>query len=137
MTNGFAYDLVMALVPGAIAGYYSGLLMAKQAKFNSLKHEALRCVRSINCVGDDTQTSLQRTDRVNDLHLISSELLHLKHKRAGLNFLQISREAGNLVASCELGNVPFQKVMESLEQWQKSIRAARPGLRFLLPWGQI
>ncbi|GAA4788417.1 hypothetical protein [Lysobacter hankyongensis] len=137
MPNSFAYELTMALVPGAVAGYYSGLLMAKQAKFNSLKHEALRCVRAINYVGDEVQTNLQRADRVDDLHLIAFELLLLKHRRAGEGMLALARRAESLVASCKLGKVPVEQVMASLSQWQEDIRALRPGLRFLLPWGQI
>jgi len=137
MPSNLVYDVAMALVPGAISGYYSGLLMAKQAKFNSLKHEALRCIRVINYVGDETRTSLQRADRVNELHLISSELLLLKHRRAGVSLLDLSREAENLVATCELGSVPLQQVMQSLHLWQEKIRALRPDVRFFLPWGQI
>lgn len=137
MPNAFAYDLAMALIPGSIAGYYSGLLMAKQAKFNSLKHEALRCIRVINFVGDEYQTSLQRADRVNDLHLIASELLHLRHRGAGMALLDIARGAESLVASCNQGSVPVQTVMSNLDGWQKRIRSLRPGMRFFMPWGQI
>lgn len=137
MPSTFAYDITMALIPGAVAGYYSGLLMSKQAKFNSLKHEALRCVRSINYIGDDQRTDLEGYERVNDLHLIASELLHLRHRRAGENMLKIAREAETMVASCKLSNVSVNDVMSSLDQWQERTRALRPGPRFFLPWGQI
>lgn len=137
MTDTFVYDLVMALIPGTIAGYYSGLLMAKQTKFNSLKHEALRCIRSVNYVGDDKSTQFQKHERLEDLHLVASELLHLKHRRAGEKVLNISYEAGNMVASFEPARIDVATVRENMEKWQKQIRELRPGLRFLLPWGQI
>jgi|SRR5690606_2677990 len=137
MSSSFAYDLSMALIPGAVAGYYAGLLMAKQSKFNALKYEALRCVRSINYVGDDDGTVLLKDERVDELHLIASEMLHLKHKRAGGNMLALARTAENLVAECKLGKVSVHVVMAELERWQRTIRGLRPGLRFVLPWGQI
>ena len=67
MANGFVYELAMALVPGALAGYYSGLLMAKQAKFNSLKHESLRCIRLIDYMGDDAPAHCVHVERVHNL----------------------------------------------------------------------
>jgi hypothetical protein len=127
----------MALIPGAVAGYYAGLLMAKQSKFNALKYEALRCVRSINYVGDYTGTVLLKYERVNELHLIASEMLHLKHKKAGDEMLALARTAEDLVADCRLGKVSVKVVIAELAHWQQAIRCLRPGFRFLLPWGQI
>ena len=137
MANSFMYDVAMALIPGTAAGYYSGLLMSKQAKFNSLKHEALRCIRVINFVGDEQRSELSNTERVNDLHLIASEYFHLKHQRAGEGMLIIAREAGATLASSKLTAISVESFMAQAEQWQKQIRALRPGPRFLLPWGQI
>ena len=137
MSNDFAYDLAMALIPGTVAGYYAGLLTAKQAKFNSLKSEALRCVRSINYIGDDQKTDLHKTEKSEDLHLIASELLQLKHRRAGEQLLEIAGEIANVVASCQLSSLPVHGVMSNLEKWQERIRALRPGVRFLVPWGQL
>ncbi|MCD9124932.1 hypothetical protein [Luteimonas fraxinea] len=137
MSNNFAYDLVMALVPGTIAGYYAGLLTAKQAKFSALKSEALRCVRSIDYIGDESRTDLHSTKRSEDLHLIASELLQLKHRKAGEKLLAISGEVANVVASCSMSNVPVQGVISKIRFWQEQIRALRPGLRFFVPWGQI
>lgn len=137
MSEGFLYDLAMALIPGTIAGYYSGLLTAKYAKFSSLKSEALRCVRGVSCVGDGRGTSLLDAEKVPDLYLIASELLFLKHRRAGEALSELSGEASNLVASCKLTNVPFQKFDDAQSNWQVRIRALRPGLNFFLPWGQL
>jgi hypothetical protein len=135
MANGFVYELAMALVPGALAGYYSGLLMAKQAKFNSLKHESLRCIRLIDYMGDERRTDLQHTDRVKELHLIASELFHLKHRSAGEKLLIIARQVTALIASAR--DVPVETVAANFAQWQKELRALRPDWRFFLPWGQI
>jgi DNA polymerase III delta subunit len=137
MTNNFASDLMMALVPGTVAGYYAGLLTAKQSKFSALKSEALRCVRSINYIGDEQQTDLHKTERSEELYLIASEFLQLKHRRAGENLLTIAGEVAKLVASCQMSSVPVQGVMSNITQWQERIRALRPGLRFFLPWGKI
>jgi len=135
--NNFCYDLAMALIPGTIAGYYSGLLMAKVSKFNSLKFEALRIVRSINFVGDSQITSVTRSDKVQDLHLIASELLLLKHKKSGMKVLEISNEVLNAVAACELAPYDVQLFGKQVASWQLRLRGIKPGARILLPWGQI
>lgn len=85
-----AYDLLMALIPGTAAGYYSGLLMAKLSKFNALKYEALRAIRSINYMGDASNTQIISSDKSEELHLIASELFLLKHKGAGISLMQVS-----------------------------------------------
>ncbi|WP_185814577.1 hypothetical protein [Xanthomonas sp. SS] len=137
MGTSVAYDLVMALVPGSAAGYYAGLLMAKQSKFNSLKYEALRIVRGINYIRDDARTQILKSDKVEDLHLIASELFQLKHKTAGEKVLLVSREVSNAIASCEISNYSAESLMENIATWQKQLREIRVSKRFFLPWGQI
>lgn len=136
MANSFVYELAMALVPGAVAGYYSGLLMAKQAKFNSLKHEALRCIRRIDYLPQGVGTALRETDRVKDLLLIASELFHLRHRRAGENLMAIAKHASQLINGGH-ATTPVDAVQAQVEDWQRRIRQLRPGWRFILPWGQI
>ncbi|WP_267106137.1 hypothetical protein [Xanthomonas sacchari] len=133
----FGYDLVMALVPGTVAGYYSGLLMAKLSKFNALKYEALRAVRSVNYMGDDQGTQILRSDKVEDLHLIASELLSLRHKTAGMTVVAVSNDLLNAIAACETSSYDAKKLQAQLTAWQGQLRAIKPSMRFFLPWGQI
>jgi hypothetical protein len=132
-----AYDLLMALVPGTAAGYYSGLLMAKQSKFNSLKYEALRIVRGINYIGDDEKTQILRSDRVDDLHLIAFELLQLKHTNAGTAVLRISNEILDAIASCNHATCSAKSLSQQIKAWQEQLREMRVDKNFYLPWGQI
>lgn len=135
--SSFGYDLVMALVPGTVAGYYSGLLMAKLSKFNALKYEAFRVVRSINYIGDDQSTQILRSDKVEDLHLIAAELFSLKHQSAGKQVMAVSNELLNAVASCENVGYSVEKFKAQISDWQGRLRAIKPSRRFFLPWGQI
>ncbi|MCC8445365.1 hypothetical protein [Xanthomonas translucens] len=134
---GFGYDLVMAFVPGTVAGYYSGLLMAKLSKFNTLKYEALRVVRSINYIGDGPRTQILRSDKAEDLHLIASELLSLRHKAAGMMVMAVSNNLLNAIAACESSTYAVEKLQAQISDWQKQIREIKPSKRFFLPWGQI
>ncbi|WP_434990943.1 hypothetical protein [Xanthomonas melonis] len=133
----FGYDLAMALVPGTVAGYYSGLLMAKLSKFNALKYEALRVVRSINYVGDGPRTQILRSDKAEDLHLIASELLSLQHKAAGMLVMDVGNGLLDAIAACENSNYSVEKLQAQISDWQKQIREIKPSKRFFLPWGQI
>ncbi|TAH74314.1 hypothetical protein [Pseudoxanthomonas winnipegensis] len=127
----------MALVPGTVAGYYSGLLMAKLSKFNALKYEALRAVRSINYMGDDQGTLILRSDKVEDLHLIAAELFSLHHKTAGMTVRAVSNDLLNAIAACESSAYAVEKLQAQLTVLQRQLRAIRPSMRFFLPWGQI
>lgn len=137
MTTDLAYDISLALVTGVAAGYYSGLLIAKLSKFNSLKYEALRVVRGINYIGDRANTQILKSDKVDDLHLIASELLHLKHKMAGRAVLRISVEVSNVLASCGEASYPAEQIMKDISNWQQQLRELRVSPRVGLPWGQI
>jgi hypothetical protein len=127
----------MALVPGTVAGYYSGLLMAKLSNFNALKYEALRVVRSIDYTGGEQSTQITRSDNVGDLHLIAAELFSLKHQIAGARVMAVSNELLNAIACCERGSYPVNNFVAQISEWQKLIRSAKPSRRFFLPWGQI
>ncbi|WP_295843547.1 hypothetical protein [uncultured Xanthomonas sp.] len=133
----FGYDLAMALIPGSMAGYYSGLLIAKLSKFNALKYEALRAVRSVNHMGDDQGTQILRSDKVEDLHLIASELFSLQHKTAGMTVMAVSNDLLNAIAACETSSYDAKKLQAQLTARQGQLRAIKPSMRFFLPWGQI
>ncbi|AIL09894.1 MULTISPECIES: hypothetical protein [Stenotrophomonas] len=132
-----AYDLLMALIPGTAAGYYSGLLMAKLSKFNALKYEALRAIRSINYMGDASNTQIISSDKSEELHLIASELFLLKHKGAGISLMQVSNELLNSIAACKHSAHPVDSFIKQISDWQARIRGLKVGRRFFLPWGQI
>jgi hypothetical protein len=136
MANSFIYDLAMALIPGAVAGYYVGLLMAKHAKFNSLKHEALRCIRRIDYLPQGHGSALREVNWVKELPQIASELFHLKHRRAGEDLMAIATRASQL-ANGGHATAPIGAVQAQVEDWQRRVRQMRPGWRYVLPWGQI
>ncbi|WP_313204259.1 hypothetical protein [Stenotrophomonas sp.] len=135
--SSFYYDLAMALIPGTIAGYYSGLLMAKVNKFNSLKFEALRVVRSINYLGDSKNTSVTRSEKTQDLHLIASELLMFKHQKSGMKVMAISNDVLDTLAACEFAPYDVALFEKQIAKWQLTLRGIKPSARLLLPWGQI
>jgi hypothetical protein len=137
MGQNFAYDLTMALIPGAVAGYYAGLLIAKLSKFNSLKYEALRAVRGIDYMGDATNTQILKSNKVEDLHLIGSELFQLKHTNAGETVSRVSGETLNAIATCSMTSYSVETMKQNISSWQKQLRLMRVGWRFFLPWGQI
>jgi hypothetical protein len=127
----------MALVPGTVAGYYSGLLMAKLSKFNTLKYEALRAIRSINYMGDDQRTQILQSDKAEDLYLIASELLSLRHKKAGMTVTLVGKDLLNAIAACKSSSYAAEKLQTQISEWQRQIREINPSKRFFLPWGQI
>ena len=133
----FIYDLLMALIPGAIGGYYAALLISKYAKFNSLKYEALRLVRKIEYFGNHDSITITRADNLEEIQYISSELLTLKHRKAGKALFVLSAEILGIKEDCASGKISGFKMNEYISKWQSSIRKLRPGLNLFVPWGQL
>jgi len=137
MPTNFLYDLAMALVPGTAGGYYAGLLTTKYAKFNSLKYEALRIVRRIEYFGDSEAIRLAKAENLEEVQYISSELMTLRHRRAGKELFLISANILGVCERCRSGQFSAFEMNDLMSQWQSSIRRLRPGWNLFVPWGQL
>ncbi|HBZ16075.1 MAG TPA: hypothetical protein DEO73_09990 [Pantoea sp.] len=80
----FLSNLIMSLVTGG----YMGIVVSKAVAFSNLKKEALRIIRTIDTLGPKGNY-FHNTERVNELPLLSSELLGLKHLGAGRELMGI------------------------------------------------
>ena len=63
-------------------------------------------MRSINFMGDSQNTDVTRSDKAQNLHLVASELLLLKHEKSAMDALEINNEVLNAVAACGMGATP-------------------------------
>lgn len=96
--------------------------MSRASRFNSLKHEALRIVRSIELMGDQSSVQSYRSERTSDMQPIASDLLLLKHKRAGVTVLDVNREPLEFLVTNRRGGASATLLDASPSRWQARLR---------------
>ncbi|MCD9088693.1 hypothetical protein [Stenotrophomonas sp. SY1] len=127
--------LLLSLPIGIVSGLYSSLIVTKYARFSELRWEALRIIRSINFIGDDTQLEVTEPSNLSSLPLIASDLYGLGHRAAGstINSLyDIILGANIAIAS---GAITPAAYMSQHEDWQRQSGEISPNKRIYLPWG--
>jgi len=125
-------ELFVALTTGVITGIYSGLVVARVARFAGLQNEAKRLVQALDWIEGDAvieALTIKGMERVNaQLALISSELFFLRHLAAG--------DALNRVASEFIQIIGRRRIGENFGKrhsgWQKTIREMRPNWHTIL-----
>jgi hypothetical protein len=135
MSKESLFALLFSLPIGIVSGLYSSLVVTKYARFSELRREALRIVRSINYIGDDTQLTVQEPSNLGSLALIASDLYGLGHRSAGdtVNLLyDIILGANQSVVS---GSMTPSAYMAQHSDWQRQVREIGPNKRIYLPWG--
>jgi hypothetical protein len=119
-------ELLVAIAIGLLTGLYSGLIVARVARFAGLQSEAKRLVQSLNWIPDDPaieRATIKSIGRLNaQFVLISSELYFLKHKDAGNTINTISADFVQILGTPRLG----EKIDACDTRWQKAIRMMQP-----------
>ncbi|WP_048696700.1 hypothetical protein [Erwinia piriflorinigrans] len=75
-------DLLINIIMSLVTGGYMGIIVSKAVAFSNLKKEALRIIRKIDTLGPNG-TIFHKTENVETLALLSSELRGLHHPDAG------------------------------------------------------
>ena len=74
-------DFIINLILSLSTGGYMGIVVSKAVAFSNHKKEALRIVRIIDTLGPNGEV-FHKTDNIENLMLLSSELRGLNHQRA-------------------------------------------------------
>src|SRR6266487_561589 len=116
------HELLIAIAIGLLTGLYSGLIVARMARFAGLQNEAKRLVQSLDWILDDPaieRATIKNVERLNArFALISSELYFLKHKDAGNTINTISGDFVQILGRRKLG----ERFEERYDSWQRAIR---------------
>jgi hypothetical protein len=88
-------DLMLGLLIGFYLSLYSGLIVARWARFEGLRYELIRILQSLEWPPGSQTFVLKGDHRPNDITLISSDLLPLGHSDAGQVVMKIGNEVYN------------------------------------------
>lgn len=117
-------DFLVNLLMSLITGGYMGIVVSKGVAFSNLKKEALRIIRTIDTLGPKGNY-FHNTERVNELCLLSSELLGLKHQEAGFRLLKIYNAIHKEIYSPSDDSSIRSRL---LEESQVTVRKLRPSI---------
>ncbi|NYZ62569.1 hypothetical protein [Luteimonas deserti] len=135
MTKDSLFALLLSLPIGIVSGLYSSLVVTKYARFSELRREALRIIRSIDYIGDETHMTIREPRSLSSLALIASDLYGLGHRPAGdkvKSLYDIILGANRSVVS---GAMVTHTYMAQHADWQRQVREIGPNKRIYLPWG--
>lgn len=138
MSNDSILSLLLGIPIGLVSGLYTGLIVTRYARFAELRNEALRIIRSIDFMREESRINVTNDNDVPKLLLISSDMLFLGHRRAGEQVMAISAEIANTNHSARAGAINIEKYSELYARWQTVARAL-PGSKRVLwsVWGRL
>ena len=125
---------LLGLGAGVISGIYSGLVVTRMARFDSLKNELRRLILAIDFIGNESEVRLSVRKDVADLSAIASDFGQLGHREAADETLKLSSEIFSTVAARQ---EPADTIEQQYSNWQKCCRRLRPNLRVIYsprPW---
>jgi hypothetical protein len=114
MSNDSIISLFLGIPIGIISGLYTGIIVTRYARFAELRNEALRIIRSIDFMQESSFIQINNDHDVSRLILISSDMVFLRHSKAGELVNQLSKEiqSTNIAArSGQINIIDIQTIM--------------------------
>ena len=130
--------LLLGIPIGLVSGLYTGLIVTRYSRFAELRNEVLRIIRLIDFMESGAVVKVSNNKDVSSLVNIASDLLFLKHKKAGEEVLQLLRNISEKTKDAEQGKISVVEFDEQHAKWQKTAREL-PGNKVVLwaLWGNI
>jgi len=131
-------SLLLSLPIGIIGGLYSGLIVTRYSRFADLRNEALRLIRRIDYMQEGDLVVFSNNEHISELLYISSDLLFLKHRKAGTQISQLLQDIYSSTQDAETGKIDSTDYSNLHGEWQETARKL-PGNKLVLwsLWGNI
>lgn len=122
--------LLLSVPVGVLSGIYSGLIVARLARFEDLRTEMLRIIHAVDYREVGKGTRLHARKELADTLSISSNLYRLGHEAAGdaVNTIRSEIDA----ASATAPNLQIEVLEKSYLDWQRRCRDMKPSRRAVL-----
>jgi len=105
MSNDSIISLFLGIPIGIISGLYTGIIVTRYARFAELRNEALRIIRSIDFMQESSFIQINNDHDVSRLILISSDMVFLRHSKAGELVNQLSKEIQSTNIAARSGQI--------------------------------
>lgn len=119
-------SVLLSIPIGLLSGLYAGIIVARYQRFADLRNQAVRIIREIDFFLEGQRIRLLRRTEVPELVLISSDLIFIKHRKAGKDLLHLMPEIHESLFLAPLGQISFEVFSSNHKSWQTSINALKP-----------
>ena len=111
-------NLLLGIPIGLVSGLYTGLIITRYTRFAELRNEAMRIIRAIDFVQNDSRINLSNDHDVSKLVLIGSDLLFLGHRKAGEATMKLSTEILNINYAARHEKIDVDEYSKHFSRWQ-------------------
>lgn len=126
MSNDSIISLFLGIPIGIISGLYTGIIVTRYARFAELRNEALRIIRSIDFMQESSFIQINNDHDVSRLILISSDMVFLRHSKAGELVNQLSKEIQSTNIAARSGQINIIDYSNYYGDWQTRARNLPP-----------
>lgn len=129
-------DMALTLVGGVVTGVYSGAIVSRYSDFVKLKRDLRSVIQNIEYMGDGRVDDLKVPPQTNKyLFNLSSQLLSMSHKKAGLTVGEIDQKIDTVIRKHHTGKLTSEEMERENQEWQIAARLLKPNMfRILSPW---
>lgn len=128
--------LVTGLVSGCITGYYSGAIISRRSRFDTLRSDALRHLNSIDYMQEDSVVQVSEGS-FHQLLETASELFYFGHRVAGKSTMDAYQLVGESMRKARCGQISSTGLEESINEARVLVRSVRPSLKTYAPFGRM
>ena len=118
MSSDSIISLLLGIPIGILAGLYSGVILSRYTRFVDLRNEALRIIRTIDYMQESDKVKITNDQDVSKLTLIASDLLFLKHRKAGEIVSALRSDIDEMTMHAKVGRLDATAFSQNYVIWQ-------------------
>lgn len=115
-----------------LCGFYSGLVVARWARFENLKSEVKRFILAVDYMQEGELCRYTLHKPLGELHWTTSDLLFLKHKAAAEKALTIQSEISDVSGPPHGVQITAEEAEARYSRWQRLCREMVPSWSVVL-----
>ena len=120
---------------GIVTGVYSGRIIARRNRFDSLRSDLLRHVNSIEYMQEEGRVAINHGTSAQILY-VASDLAHFGHRAAAEAALSANQHLNAVLSDAARGAIDMPAVESQLNEIRKAFRSINPS-KVYVPWGQV
>ncbi|KRA33802.1 hypothetical protein ASD68_12695 [Rhodanobacter sp. Root627] len=123
------------VVSGVVTGIYSGRIIARRNRFDSLRSDLLRHANSVEYMQEQGRVAIKCGTSAQILY-VASDLAHFGHRQAAEAVLSGNQRLAAALNDAARGSIDVRAVENQLKEIRDSFRSIKPS-NVYLPWGQV
>lgn len=130
-------NILIGLGTGLLTGCYSGWIVARASRFYAVRGQILHILRRTDYMEESGRIDYGGFERLPEFMDFASELFYLKHKRAGMDLLDLKASILAALDRCEKGTITGEEMRKLDAEWQTRCRGLRANPIAILITGRL